>query len=209
MEHGIRQVEARRFGCPSAVGRNGGKIVTRRAFGIEGPGLDVDFGTTEQIAVEVARGLTEGTLRQMFAQQAVRLGSQQPRPECGRLCARSPPNHAISSCWGNSTFRNPSATARPAVGTLSPQRSLLKLDGHGCSPAVHRKIVQADGLMKEFEAAAGALPDLAEAAVSAQDVARLTDHVELGGIADQGVSSPGQGDGAVLGPRGSGIVLST
>ena len=63
-----------------------GKIVARRAFGEDGPGLDVDFSTMEQIAVAAAAGLTEGTLQTLLEQQANGLGEQQPCPECGRPC---------------------------------------------------------------------------------------------------------------------------
>jgi len=63
-----------------------GKIVARRAFGEDGPGLDVDFDTMEQIALAAAAGLTEGTLQTLLEQQAEVLGEQQPCPDCGRLC---------------------------------------------------------------------------------------------------------------------------
>ena len=39
-----------------------GKIVARRAFGDDGPGLEVDFDAMEPIAHAAAQGLTEGTL---------------------------------------------------------------------------------------------------------------------------------------------------
>ena len=64
-----------------------GKIVARRAFGDDGPGLDVDFATMEQIALAAATGLTEGTLQSLLQQQAAALGEQQPCPDCGRPCA--------------------------------------------------------------------------------------------------------------------------
>jgi hypothetical protein len=63
-----------------------GKIVSKRAFGEDGPGLEVDFRTMEQIAIAAARGLTEGTLQQMLQQQAHKLPEQQPCPHCGKLC---------------------------------------------------------------------------------------------------------------------------
>src|SRR5437016_6129941 len=63
-----------------------GKIVARRAFGDDGPGLDVDFATMEQIALAAAAGLTEGTLQTLLEQQADALGEQQPCPDCGRPC---------------------------------------------------------------------------------------------------------------------------
>jgi hypothetical protein len=63
-----------------------GKIVARRAFGDDGPGLDVDLATMEQIALAAAAGLTEGTLQTLLQQQAVALGERQPCPDCGRPC---------------------------------------------------------------------------------------------------------------------------
>ena len=63
-----------------------GKIVSRHAFGDDGPGLDVDFRTMEQIAYAAAAGLTEGALQTFLEQQAQVLGEQQPCPDCGRFC---------------------------------------------------------------------------------------------------------------------------
>ena len=63
-----------------------GKIVSRHVFGDDGPGLDVDFRTMEQIASAAAAGLTEGTLQTFLGQQADALGEQQPCPDCGRPC---------------------------------------------------------------------------------------------------------------------------
>ena len=63
-----------------------GKIVARRAFGDQGPGLEVDFDTMEQIARAAAAGLTEGTLATALGQQSQALGDTQPCPACGTLC---------------------------------------------------------------------------------------------------------------------------
>jgi hypothetical protein len=64
-----------------------GKIIARRAFGDDGPGLDVDLDAMEQLAHAAATGLTEGTLQTLLEQQARALGEQQPCPECERPCA--------------------------------------------------------------------------------------------------------------------------
>ena|SRR5919198_6623659 len=66
------------------------KIVSKRAFGDDGPGLEVDFRTIEQIATVAAQGLTEGTLQLLLEQQAQKLPEQQPCPDCGRLCPTQP-----------------------------------------------------------------------------------------------------------------------
>jgi len=63
-----------------------GKIIARRAFGDDGPGLDVDLDAMEQLARAAATGLTEGTLQTLLEQQADTLGEHQPCPDCGRAC---------------------------------------------------------------------------------------------------------------------------
>jgi hypothetical protein len=63
-----------------------GKVVTRRAFGEEGPGLDLDFDTLEQVAVDAAQALIQGTIEQALRQQLVQLGAEQPCPTCERAC---------------------------------------------------------------------------------------------------------------------------
>ena len=64
-----------------------GKIVSRRAFGDDGPGLDVAFDTLEQVAVAAARAVIKGTIEQALRQQLPKLGAQQPCPDCARACA--------------------------------------------------------------------------------------------------------------------------
>ena len=68
------------------LARQWARIVSRRAFGDDGPGLDVDFRTFGQIAAAAAHGLTEGTLQLLLEQQAGKLPAEQPCPTCGRLC---------------------------------------------------------------------------------------------------------------------------
>ncbi len=63
-----------------------GKIVAKRAFGDDGPGLEVDFDMMEQIALAAALGLTEGPLSTSLQQQARVLDEDQPCPACGVPC---------------------------------------------------------------------------------------------------------------------------
>jgi hypothetical protein len=73
------------------------QIVSKRAFGDDGPGLDVDFRTFEQIATAAAGGLTEGTLQLLLAQQANKLPDQQPCPTCGKLCSTQPHTRSLTT----------------------------------------------------------------------------------------------------------------
>ncbi len=73
------------------------QIVSKRAFGEEGPGLDVDFRTFEQIATAAAQGLTEGTLQLLLQQQADKLPAQQSCPPCGKLCPTQPHTRSLTA----------------------------------------------------------------------------------------------------------------
>src|SRR5215210_3555835 len=71
------------------------------------------------------------------------------------------------------------ATARPVGGIFFPLRPRLKLDGHGYSPAVLKKVVLAGAQHPCFVGAAQLLSDLAEVPISARQVDRIT--AEIGG----------------------------
>lgn len=73
------------------------KIVSKRAFGDGGPGLDVDFRTFEQIATAAAQGLTEGTLQLLLQQQADKLPTEQPCPDCGKVCPTKPHTRPLTA----------------------------------------------------------------------------------------------------------------
>jgi hypothetical protein len=73
------------------------KIVSKRAFGDSGPGLEVDFRTIEQIASVAEKGLTEGTLQLLLEQQAQKLPEQSPCPTCGRLCLTQPTQRSLTA----------------------------------------------------------------------------------------------------------------
>src|SRR5437588_3583390 len=63
-----------------------GKIIAKRAFDGQGPGLDADLSALEAVAAAAARGLTEGTLTTLPQQQARARGGHQPCPDCGTPC---------------------------------------------------------------------------------------------------------------------------
>ena len=63
-----------------------GKVIARRAFGDDGPDLDTDCDTIEQVAVDAARAITQGTLEAALRQQRAKLGDAQPCPACGQAC---------------------------------------------------------------------------------------------------------------------------
>jgi hypothetical protein len=68
------------------------------------------------------------------------------------------------------------ATAQTAAGTFSPQRPILRLDGHGYSPALLQKIVTAGARLGSFADAAFAL-GLSGLSISARHVQQLTHEV--------------------------------
>jgi hypothetical protein len=73
------------------------QIVSKRAFGEQGPGLDVDFRAMEQIATAAAEGLTEGTLQLLLQQHADKLPEDQPCPCCGQLCPTRAHTRALTA----------------------------------------------------------------------------------------------------------------
>lgn len=82
---GSRQLDTEDLQAIRKLAKEWGKIVARRAFGDEGPAVDVNFAAMEEIAWAAAQGVNEGTLEQMLAQQAKHYGEEQKCPECGQL----------------------------------------------------------------------------------------------------------------------------
>jgi len=68
------------------------------------------------------------------------------------------------------------ATVPTVAGTFSPQRPILRLDGHGYSPALLQKIVTAGARLHSFADAAFAL-GLGGLSISARHVQQLTQEV--------------------------------
>lgn len=63
-----------------------GKVVARRAFGDEGPDLDLNFDAIEAVAFQAAQAVIKGTIQQSLSQQMRKLGETQPCPQCRRVC---------------------------------------------------------------------------------------------------------------------------
>src|SRR5260370_25155202 len=73
-----------------ALAKQWGKIVVRRAFGDQGPGLGVDLDAMEQVAAAAAAGLTAGALEEATHKQSLHLPTEQPCPTCRRLSTTHP-----------------------------------------------------------------------------------------------------------------------
>lgn len=84
-----------------------GKIIANRVFGAAGPDETVDFQAMEQVAAVAARGLTEGTLTILMEQRAKTLGSEQPCPDCGRLCPISYEDRSLNIKGGQLALHEP------------------------------------------------------------------------------------------------------
>lgn len=83
---GSRKLTPQDLDSITQLAKSWGRIVVRRAFGEQGPGLDVDLTQMEEMALAAARGVTAGALEEATAQQAQQLGAEQPCPQCGHAC---------------------------------------------------------------------------------------------------------------------------
>jgi len=68
-----------------------GQALAERAYGPQGPGLDVDLAAMEDVAVEMQRALLKGFCEKATRQQAARLPAHQPCPTCSAECHPAPP----------------------------------------------------------------------------------------------------------------------
>jgi hypothetical protein len=70
------------------LARGWGKIIVTRHWGEKGPGPDVTLAQMEEVAMAAVQSLLAGTLEDATRRQATEhLGSEQPCPECGRVCS--------------------------------------------------------------------------------------------------------------------------
>lgn len=69
-----------------------GKILAGEAYGPQGPGLDVNLATIEELAVTMQQALLKGLCETLTQRQAARLPTAQACPECGSECEVEPPD---------------------------------------------------------------------------------------------------------------------
>ena len=127
-----------------------GKIVSKRAFGESGPGLDVDFRTMADLAQAVAEGVTEGTLQTLLEQQAQPLEKEPPCPACGRLCRTQPQKRPLVARGIELEQVEPVAYCPDGRRDFFPLRIPLGLDEHGDSSSVLQEIVTASARFHSF-----------------------------------------------------------
>jgi len=84
-----------------------GKIAARRAFGEQGPPLDADLFTLEQVAQAAAQGVLQGTLATLLDHQAQALPGQCPCPGCQRLCPVQREPRPLDCLGGSVTYDEP------------------------------------------------------------------------------------------------------
>lgn len=101
---GSRKLTPAELESVAQLARSWGKIAIRRAFGEQGPGLDVDLAQMEAVAVAAARGLTAGALEAATNQQAQQMGPEHPCPACGHVCGVGQDERTIHVEGG--TFRH-------------------------------------------------------------------------------------------------------
>jgi len=81
-----RKLTSEQLAALEELAQQWGKIVANRAYGEDGPDLDVDFDQMEEVAAAVSRGLARGTLEQLAQRQAQQQPDELPCPTCQKLC---------------------------------------------------------------------------------------------------------------------------
>jgi hypothetical protein len=84
-----------------------GKVVARRAYGEEGPGLDIDFDSIESLAVDMGQAVIKGAIEEVLRTQLKLLGDHQPCPECARACGVKTRSRAIQGRGGTIQYHEP------------------------------------------------------------------------------------------------------
>jgi len=115
------------------LARGWGKIVCGRAYGPDGPGLDVDLTNMEEVAFAAMRGLAAGTLETATAQQANRLDTHQPCPGCGQPCLVQHEPRSVTARTGPFEHNDPKCHCTGCRRDFFPSASSLEV-GH---PRLH------------------------------------------------------------------------
>ena len=84
-----------------------GKVVSRRAYGEEGPGLDIDFDSIESLAVEIGQAVIKGAIEETLKTQLKLLGDHQPCPTCARDCPVDTAPRTIQVRGGTIRYKEP------------------------------------------------------------------------------------------------------
>ena len=84
-----------------------GKVASRRAYGDEGPGLDIDFDSIESLAVDMGQAVIRGAIEETLKAQLKLLGDQQPCPACARACAVDTASRTIQVRGGPIEYNEP------------------------------------------------------------------------------------------------------
>jgi ferredoxin len=84
-----------------------GKVASRRAYGDEGPGLDIDFDSIESLAVEIGQAVIKGAIEETLKTQLKFLGDCQPCPQCARACPVATEPRTIQVRGGTIKYAEP------------------------------------------------------------------------------------------------------
>lgn len=161
------------------------KIIAEVAYGEDGPGLDVDLATMDDIAFEVGRALSAGTCEELTRRQAQQIPEVQPCPVCGGECSAEPEDdsggHTRPLVARSGTFELAEACyfCDRCQRSFFPQRSVLRIDGHGYTAAVLEKVVLLGGEAKSFARGSQLAKKVGEFSISGMHISRLTH--EIGG----------------------------
>jgi hypothetical protein len=84
-----------------------GKVASRRAYGEEGPGLDIDFDSIESLAVAIGQTVIKGAIEEALETQLKSLGDFQPCPECAQPCPVATEPRTIQVRGGTIEYAEP------------------------------------------------------------------------------------------------------
>jgi hypothetical protein len=84
-----------------------GKVVSRRAYGDDGPGLDIDYDSIESLAVDMGQAMIKGAIEEVLRTQLKRLGDHQPCPACARACPVTTASRTIQGRGGTIEYNEP------------------------------------------------------------------------------------------------------